>query len=422
MAQEPDGTRTTVAPRGVPTVASSSRARFRIASLAGRMAAAATRISRIGRPELRGQVMLRVDPDSVIRLLHRQPWVLVIGQYGTTVLAGLLLAAVRAAHGTEEPRLVQATASDGVDGLVAVLADRSAPDLAVVGARPGDAADLLAAGALPEAVVLFSTSGAAPAERYAQARRLRDALGRLPVPVIAGVDDPISVLAAGSARRQVWVRGEAGYGDQLLCPGCGSILVGVGGRGWRCPRRDYVEPEPDYLVQDGKITDAGGQVWDPRLRLPGRLGVDQACFALAAAESLEINAGTVFVGMRNLEDALGRFRTVRIGDSSARLLAARHPAEFEDALAVIDKPTVIIATDESDVGWVWDCDPAPLAGRTVITTGERAPDVAVRLSHAGLACRTVPDLAGALAGHRRGADVVATPAAFRALLRLGERP
>lgn len=425
MSREPEGNRTTAAHRGVPATAASSRARFGVASLAGRVAAAASRITRQDGAALRGQVIRRVDPAALSRVVQRQPWVLVVGQYGTTVLSSLLVAAVRASHGTHERPLAQTEADDGLDGVVAALTDRVVPELAVLAARPDDAVELLSTGDLPRAIVLVNSSGVAPNERYAQARRLRAAIDRIHavVPVIADADDPMTVLAAGSARRTIWVRGTRTYHDQLLCPGCGSILTWNTDDhpGWSCPRRDYRQPEPDYLVQDGKITDAEGQVWDPRLPLPGRLIIDQACFALATAGTLGINAGTVFVGMRQCDDALGRFAPIKLGETMARLIVARHPAEFTDALSMIENPTVIMATDDTELPWLWDCDPAPLASRTMIATGPRAPDVAVRLGHAGLDCRDVPELAAALAGHHRGADVIATPGAFRALLRLGGR-
>ncbi len=425
MPGEPDETRTKAAHRGMPSAAASSRARFGVATLAGRLAAAATRFTRSDAPTARGQMIRRVDPGALARVVRRQPWVLVVGEYGTTVLSGLLLAAVRASHGTHESRLAQLRAEAGTDGVLSLLTDRSVPELAIIAARPAAAVELLATGDLPRAIVLFDSSGAAPNQRYAHARALRDAIDRIsaPVPVIANAADPMTVLAAGSARRAIWVRGDYGYHDQLLCPGCGSILTGVDDTesGWRCPRRDYRQPEPDYLVQDGKISDADGQFWDPRLPLPGRLSLDQACFALAAAGTLGIHPGTVFVGMRKTHDALGRFDTVTIGGTKARLLAARHPAEWIDALTVIDKPTVIIATDDSDLSWSWDCDPGALAGRTVIATGGRAPDVAARLAHAEIDCRDVPELTAALAGHRAGVDVLAMPGALRTLLQLSGR-
>ncbi len=410
--------------RGVPSAAASSRARFGVATLAGRLAVATTRFSRSDGPTLRGQIIRRVDPRALSRVVRRQPWVLVVGEYGTTVLSSLLISAVRASHGTHESLLAQTLAEDGTDGVVSALSGRTEPELAVIAARPGDAAELLATGDLPRAIVLFDTAGAAPNVRYAQARALRGAIDGIDavVPVIANAADPMIVIAAESARRKIWVLGDGGDHDQLLCPGCGSILLGFDDEsGWHCPRRDYRRPDPDYLVQDGKISDAEGQVWDPRLPLPGRLAIDQACFALATAGTLGINAGTVFVGMRQTEEASGRFASMIIGDTTARLIGARHPVEWADALTLINSGTVIIATDDEDVSWLWDSDPAALDGKTVIATGGRAPDVTARLAHAEIACRDVPDLAAALAGHRGPVDVVALSGSLRTVLQLSGR-
>lgn len=411
--------------RGVPSAAASSRARFGVASLAGRLAAAATRFVRTDGPTVRGQIIRRVDPGALARVVRRQPWVLVVGEFGTTVLAGLLLSAVRASHGSHQSLLIQTEAADGIDGVLAALTSRAEPELAVIAARPDDAVELLATGDLPRAIVLFDSSGAAPNTRYAQARALRTAIDRIEavVPVIANAADPMIVLAAETARRKIWVLGDRRDHDQLLCPGCGSILLGLDESepGWRCPRRDYRQPEPDYRVQGGKISDAEGQFWDPRLPIPGRLAIDQACFALATAGTLGIHAGTVFVGLRQTTEVLGRFGTLTLGETRARLFAARHPIEWTDALTMIDTGTVIIATDDTDVSWLWDSEPTALDGRTVIATGGRAADVTARLAHAGIDCRDVPDPAAAFAGHRGGVDVIALADSLRTVIDLSQR-
>ena len=88
------------------------------------------------------------------------------------------------------------------------------------------------------------------------------------------------------------------------------------------------------------------------------------------------------------------------------------------------KLTVVLAIDSAaadgrDVSWLWDVDYEQLAGRSVVATGPRAQDLAVRLMYAGVEHRCVPDLAAALAGHRESVDVIATYTPFQRLRKMG---
>jgi lipid II isoglutaminyl synthase (glutamine-hydrolysing) len=53
--------------------------------------------------------------------------------------------------------------------------------------------------------------------------------------------------------------------------------------------------------------------------------------------------------------------------------------------------------DGRDPSWLWDVPFERLAGRTVVATGERCRDLAVRLRYAEVPHETVPDLTGAVA-------------------------
>ena len=77
------------------------------------------------------------------------------------------------------------------------------------------------------------------------------------------------------------------------------------------------------------------------------------------------------------------------------------------------------AADGRDVSWLWDVDYEQLRGRSVVATGPRAQDLAVRLSYAEVEHRCVPDLAAALAGHPEPVDVIATYTPFQRLRKMG---
>ena len=74
--------------------------------------------------------------------------------------------------------------------------------------------------------------------------------------------------------------------------------------------------------------------------------------------------------------------------------------------------------DGHDPSWLWDVPFERLAGRSVVATGERCRDLAVRLRHAGVAHVTVPDELEALgaAGSIR-VEYVGNYTAFQSLRR-----
>jgi hypothetical protein len=70
------------------------------------------------------------------------------------------------------------------------------------------------------------------------------------------------------------------------------------------------------------------------------------------------------------------------------------------------------------VSWLWDVPFEQLAGRTVICSGPRAQDLAVRLSYAGVDHEIEPHLRAALGERKAAVDVIATYTPFQALLKM----
>src|SRR5690606_1067637 len=94
-----------------------------------------------------------------------------------------------------------------------------------------------------------------------------------------------------------------------------------------------------------------------------------------------------------VDEVAGRYRTVRVGEHTARVLLAKNPAGWQEALSMVDSAAagVVIAVngqvpDGEDLSWLWDVnfehfvDPA----FPVVAAGERGTDLAVRLGYAGV--------------------------------------
>jgi UDP-N-acetylmuramyl tripeptide synthase len=137
----------------------------------------------------------------------------------------------------------------------------------------------------------------------------------------------------------------------------------------------------------------------------------------------------------------GRYRTVTLGRHTVRMLLAKNPAGWQEALSMIDKQGagVVIAVngqvpDGEDLSWLWDVrfehfGDEPLArsasgtGTHVVAAGERGTDLAVRLTYAGVDHTLVHDTVAAIESCPPGhVEVIANYTAFLQLQRaLGRR-
>ncbi|WP_245630506.1 Mur ligase family protein [Granulicoccus phenolivorans] len=381
--------------------------------------------------------MTKLDKDALAKLLQGRRIAAVSGTNGKTTTTHLLAAAVRAGLGADTQRLV--TNADGANlhyGIASALSTAPYADLAVLETDERVVADVIRLGK-PEVLVLLNFSRD-QLDRHHEIKSLArswrtalEAAGADGPVVIANSQEPMIVWAAQTAKRVVWVETRSVWAqDSALCPACGSELRGHDAPGeqtaqrWHCTGCDLAEPEPAWSVSGDTIIDPEGTVWEPKLQVPGAFNVSNAALAMAAAAELGVPAGTAIRGMRKVTAPAGRFATTTIGDTTVRLLLAKNPAGWAEALPIINTDTVVLAIDSvaadgRDVSWLWDVDFEQLAGKNVIAAGPRALDLAVRLSYAEVDFTVKQDLAEALAGHPNPVDVLATYTPFQKLRKMG---
>jgi UDP-N-acetylmuramyl tripeptide synthase len=418
---------------------STSSVRLSAATFAGRVAGTASRLARRGTgASIRGKVMLRLDPSALRKLLVGKRIAVVSGTNGKTTTTHFLAAALRESLGADAHRLVHN--ADGANlhhGLASALSEHPEADIAILESDERVVGDLIRI-ARPEVLVLLNFSRD-QLDRHHEIKSLgrswRAALAEAgpsgPV-VVANADEPLVVWAALAAQQVVWVDTAATWTqDSSLCPECDANLIRIqpdvaSGQGsdWYCSSCDLARPKGDYRVESGTIVDRAQQVWDPQLSIPGVFNISNAACALAAAELMGVAPRTALNGMRTVTSPAGRFATARFGNTTARLILAKNPAGWAEALPLAQTRTVVLAIDSAaadgrDVSWLWDVDYERLAGRTVIATGRRAQDLAVRLRYAEVDYRCIPDLAAALADHSEPVDVIATYTPFQRLRRMG---
>ncbi len=125
-----------------------------------------------------------------------------------------------------------------------------------------------------------------------------------------------------------------------------------------------------------------------------------------------------------MRDVAGRYRTATVNGSEVRLLLAKNPAGWHEALDMLapQPQPVIVAinariADGHDPSWLWDVPFERLQGRHVVATGERRLDLAVRLRYAGVDHTVAESLATAVAACAAPhIDVAANYTAFQEYL------
>jgi UDP-N-acetylmuramyl tripeptide synthase len=221
------------------------------------------------------------------------------------------------------------------------------------------------------------------------AQHWKTAIGQaLPGCVIANADDPLVVWAAVDAPDVTWVAtGQDWTSDAAGCPAC-SGRIEFDRSSWHCTGCDLQRPTPDIVWDDSTIT-IDDRTIDLELGLPGRANRANAAFAIAAACRLGAQPEAAARAVETVTEVAGRYRVASLDGVSIRLLLAKNPAGWHEALEhLAPRPAPVIVAinariaDGHDPSWLWDVDFERLDGRFVVALGERRHDLAVRLHYA----------------------------------------
>jgi UDP-N-acetylmuramyl tripeptide synthase len=401
-------------------------ARYALARAAGATAAGLSRLTGRGSgTTIGGRVTLLVDPSALSRAATGRDLALVSGTNGKTTTRTLLVAALQ----TLEPVVSNGGGANLPTGLVAALTADRTTRLGVLEVDEPFLPQVVDA-VHPRVVVLLNLSRD-QLDRYAEVRRLagiwHDALSGPDAPVaVANADDPLVVWAASAASDVTWVAaGQRWTFDSTSCPACGDVLVREGG-GWRSEACGLSRPSPQWSVDGHTVTGPDATSYDVRLAIPGDVNVGNAALAAAAAHHWDVEPATAFAAMARIPAVEGRYLETSVGGRPVRLLLAKNPAGWVEALdmARVDAPVVVAvnarAADGRDPSWLWDVPFEVLRGRHAVATGERSRDVAVRLRYAGVDHVRVDDEAEALrAAHGSGpVEVLANYTAFQTYRRV----
>jgi UDP-N-acetylmuramyl tripeptide synthase len=363
-----------------------------------------------------GRVLLALAPQATRELARDREVVLVSGTNGKTTTSTYLAACLR----TRGPVDHNADGANTPAGIVRTLAAGSAP-VVVLETDEGWLEWTLVQTRARTAVLLNLSRDQLHRhhEVAAVASGWHTALAGLDH-VVANCDDPEVVFSALTSRSQTWVgAGIRWTQDALVCPRCGQeCRRTLEDWGCRCGLR---RPTPHWRLEGSDL------VCDTRrvalqVGLPGQANLANAAMAVAAATALGADLQVAADSLRNIVSVAGRYDIVDRDGRLTRLVLAKNPAGWVEALGLVSAGTapLVLAfssdgVDGRDPSWLYDVPFAGIAGRPVVVTGQRATDMMVRLEMEGLTdVRRAPDIVTALAMLPPGpVDMVANYSAFQ---------
>jgi UDP-N-acetylmuramyl tripeptide synthase len=295
----------------------------------------------------------------------------------------------------------------------------------------------------------------------------RAALATLPPDssVLLNADDPAVAYLGNDLAAQVWYYGledarhaasaAAHIADSQFCRRCGSrytyahaFYAHIGH--YSCPACGHTRPAPQVRLQRLDLHGISGSrlflsypggALELHLPLPGLYNALNALAATAVGLRLGVAPQQVRGALEAFSAAFGRIEHVQAGSGGAPMLIAliKNPVGASETVRMLTTNAAVSGqplhlciaindryADGTDVSWLWDADFEPLIEHTasVLVSGTRAADMAVRLKYAGLPPEQIsvePDLAravdSALARLPAGATLALLPT-YTAMLEL----
>lgn len=264
-------------------------------------------------------------------------------------------------------------------------------------------------------------------------RRLRQAVDENPQAiVVANCDDPLVASAAWDAPKVIWVAAGSSWGaDSASFPRGGGRVLRDGQDWWVEGSAQYRRPEPAWWVEehgdDFTLRSAEGISQPLRLKLPGKVNRANAAQAVAVAAALGVDVSEAIAAVSKVDSVAGRYDSFTVGGTEVRLLLAKNPAGWQEALEMLDPEAdgVVVAVngqvgDGEDLSWLWDVDFTSLQDHTIYASGQRGADLAVRLCYDNVqpqGDQVFPDPLDAIEAHPgKRIEVLANYTAFRDLL------
>lgn len=407
--------------------------RSKLASLAGRMSASLSRALGKGSGGMfGGKVALALSPNILSELSVGKQIILVTGTNGKSTTTRMTAESLRTLGEVASNQ----NGDNMTTGIVTALMESAEAPFAVLEVDEMHMPQIARA-TNPAAIILLNLSRD-QLDRVGEIGtvegRVREAVESSPdALVVANCDDPLISSAAWDAKNVQWVSvGAPWQADSTSFPRTGTIVV-RDEDGWGVDGHpEFSRPTPDWTITDQaddgsfEIHGPNGTVIATSLRVPGRVNRGNASQAAAAATHFGVEPEQLSAALASVVGVAGRYQTYDVDGRLARLILAKNPAGWQESLSMVDSKTdqLIISVngqtpDGEDLSWLWDVEferVNDLALVTVIASGERSADLAVRLEYAGVDFRVEPDPVKAIRSCDPGkVEVLANYTAFRDL-------
>ena len=377
--------------------------RAKLATTVSRGAAALSRATGRGDGSvIGGRLGLIIDPELLAHLAAGREIALISGTNGKTTTTRLTAAAI----GVLGPVATNSYGANMPTGHTSALAKAGDTPYAVLEVDEHYLPQVVSA-TNPKVIALLNLSRDQldRAKEVAMMAQLwREALRGQPVRLVANADDPMVVWAASSTPQSrgstvgtdvTWVAaGQRWHDDSWVCPECGGAIVRAGEADlaaggapdayWHCTSCELRRPSPQWTLDGDAVVGPDGTHYPVTLQLPGRVNRANAATALAVADIFGVRPADALPRLAEVTSIAGRYAQVKRDGRAIRLLLAKNPAGWLEAFDMADRAPTLLSInardpDGLDTSWLFDVDFAPLAGRQVLITGDRAYDLAVRL-------------------------------------------
>lgn len=395
-----------------------------LAIFAAKLSAAAIRALGAGLgSNLPGRLARKVSPRVLAKLAaqSRSGVLAVSGTNGKSTTSGFVYSILRRAgyktiHNRQGANLVTGITATVVQA--ATLDGRLDADFALF--EIDEATLPVVASEVPLAAVIVTNLFRDQLDRFGEldstARLLNKGIAQNNSFAVLNADDPnVAQLAPTCQRVFYGIQSMASSCDNTAggamelsyCADCGGEytydLVFYGQLGhYRCPGCNASRPVPTVFARDVLIEPTasrftlclGNEEHTVNLSLPGLFNVYNALSAAALASWLNVAGVTIVEGLKNYTTLFGRSERLTIEDKSVLIQLIKNPAGASQAIrSVAADPNgqILVAINDNladgrDISWLWDADFELLANHkhSIMVSGQRADDMAVRLKYAGV--------------------------------------
>ena len=200
--------------------------------------------------------------------------------------------------------------------------------------------------------------------------------------------NPIQVKYFGLSQPELYLDEIPHAVDSTYCPACGTALN---------YRGVYLSHQGDYDCPNCSFTKSGLSI-DSRAWPQVLIGVYNKYNTLAAVttmESIGVSRPVILDTISNFKAAFGRSEEIMYDGKKVRILLTKNPASMNETIRAVNQVklegggsvSLMVLNDRiadgADVSWIWDVDTEKYvqSGGTIVISGDRVFDMALRLEY-----------------------------------------